>query len=356
LIAAAVCACCSSTHAPGVGERGEAPLDRGAFELVRESVELIRAHALGASLVDWDEAERVECAGLPAAAVRRAAWPAVAGLVARLDDPHARFFDSDEVERWRQPSAAPQTSEAGPDSDKRADASPGTERPDVPTRPAARRLESDFGYVLVPSCNALRVEELRDYALVLRRAVLEVARSDPRGWIVDLRFNGGGNVWPMLAGLRPLLGDGEAARSVSAGGLAVRSGCDGGRVWLDQGRGEQVQLEIEPPAEDRVLAAPRVAVLVHGWTMSSGELVACAFLGRDGVRVFGEPTAGLTTATEFFPLSDGSLLVLPTSRMADRTGRVWSGPLAPDELVTSVDWPSASDGVAQSALRWLRDD
>ena len=30
------------------------------------------------------------------------------------------------------------------------------------------------------------------------------------GWIVDLRGNGGGNMWPMLAGIGPILGEGIA--------------------------------------------------------------------------------------------------------------------------------------------------
>ena len=28
------------------------------------------------------------------------------------------------------------------------------------------------------------------------------------GWIVDLRTDGGGNMWPMMAGLGPILGEG----------------------------------------------------------------------------------------------------------------------------------------------------
>jgi len=38
-------------------------------------------------------------------------------------------------------------------------------------------------------------------------------RDDLIGWIVDLRGNGGGNMWPMLAGVGPVLGEGVVGSS-----------------------------------------------------------------------------------------------------------------------------------------------
>jgi hypothetical protein len=45
-------------------------------------------------------------------------------------------------------------------------------------------------------------------------------------------------------------------------------------------------------------------------TASSGEAIVVAFRGRPQTRSFGEPTDGVPTANDTFPLSDGALLVL----------------------------------------------
>ena len=47
-------------------------------------------------------------------------------------------------------------------------------------------------------------------------------RDHLAGWIVDLRHNRGGNMWPMVAGLGPLLGEGRAGAFVDP---------DGGATW-----------------------------------------------------------------------------------------------------------------------------
>lgn len=42
----------------------------------------------------------------------------------------------------------------------------------------------------------------------------ELDAPDLVGWIVDLRGNGGGNMWPMIAGVGPVLGEGTAGAFV----------------------------------------------------------------------------------------------------------------------------------------------
>ena len=45
------------------------------------------------------------------------------------------------------------------------------------------------------------------------------ARASCR-WVVDLRGNGGGNMWPMLGGLRPFFGEAGLGSFVSTAGQA----------------------------------------------------------------------------------------------------------------------------------------
>lgn len=46
------------------------------------------------------------------------------------------------------------------------------------------------------------------YADLLQDLIALFDDADPVGWMIDLTDNGGGNMWPMLAGLGPLLGQG----------------------------------------------------------------------------------------------------------------------------------------------------
>jgi carboxyl-terminal processing protease len=73
-----------------------------------------------------------------------------------------------------------------------------------------------------------------------------------------------------------------------------------------------------------------VAVVTDGNTAGSGEAVAVAFRGRPDARSYGAPTLGFSTGIETAPLPGGLVLNVATSRFADRTGRVYGGPVVPD--------------------------
>lgn len=214
-------------------------------------------------------------------------------------------------------------------------------------------LEGDIAYLVVPMCSAPDADGLRAYAHALRAVLADLSGKRPKGWIVEQRFNGGGNVWPMLLGLEPLLGGGAMATSVVNGVTTQVFGVDRRTAWLESGgkRDEQLSLPGEARPAHVHEGAP-IALLNGPWTMSSGEMIALAFRGR--ARSFGEPTAGLTTVTYPFPLSDGSTLWLPVSRMGDREGRAATGALAPDEPVAIGDWPRDDDEVVRAAIRWIR--
>ena len=98
-----------------------------------------------------------------------------------------------------------------------------------------------------------------------------------------------------------------------------------------------------------------VAVLYGPGTASSGEATAISFRGRDDTRSFGAPTFGVSTANRSFHMRDGALLVLTTSTMGDRTGKVYGGKLTPDEEVAgpATIVRGEIDDVVRAAMNWL---
>jgi hypothetical protein len=196
-------------------------------------------------------------------------------------------------------------------------------------------VEEGIGYVEVPGFIGTDPDLRNAYATFLVEALQAGSRRGVRAWVVDLRGNGGGNMWPMLAGLEPLL------RGQSLGFFEGRDGSR--RAWRND----------PPPAAAAVpsMAQVPVAVLTSGRTASSGEAVAIAFRGRSATRSFGAPTYGVPTANAAYTLQDGTLLLLTGARFIDRLGKGDGGPLTPDEAISDLGVANRSQ---VAAVAWLR--
>lgn len=196
-------------------------------------------------------------------------------------------------------------------------------------------LEPGIGYLAIPGTragdDALRVR--------YRDAVLDALRAGSaqgvHGWVLDLRDNGGGTMWPMLAALEPLL------RGQTPGYFQRP---DGSRnAWPNN------TTKASASAPD--LGEAPVAVLTSGRTGSSGEAMVVAFRGRPNTRSFGAPTFGVATANAGHRLADGTVLQLTGSLFVDRNGRGDGKPLVPDETVREL---GVGDRTRQAAVEWLR--
>jgi carboxyl-terminal processing protease len=189
-------------------------------------------------------------------------------------------------------------------------------------------VPASIGYVRVPASHQRPEQEANAIRLQIRHA----AERGVTAWIVDLRGNTGGNMWPMLSGLRPILGSPPFGYFVTADGLAEAWDVPTNAVIDDAGPSPR--------------APQRIAVLTDRATASAGEAVATAFRGMFNARSFGEATCGRATANRPFRLSNGAVLYLTVALLADRTGEVTQHRITPDELVET-------DGVMRRAVEWL---
>jgi carboxyl-terminal processing protease len=182
-----------------------------------------------------------------------------------------------------------------------------------------------------------------------REAVAKADRPGACGWVVDLREDGGGAMWPMLAAVGPVLGDGKVGMFVDPDGKTypwtIRNGSprENGRPF-GWGGGTPVANAHAP-----------VAVLTGGATASAGEAVAIAFRGRPQTRSFGEVTYGVPTGNKPHRLSDGAVLNLTEVKNADRTGRTHDAPISPDEEIPTIKLRGGAhaDQVLEAAKNWL---
>jgi carboxyl-terminal processing protease len=222
-------------------------------------------------------------------------------------------------------------------------------------RPTGQRLTaggSVIGYVDMP-----RDYGSEPYPTALQHVLRDVdsqGQAGVCGWIVDLRRNYGGDIWTMLAGIGPILGDGTLGGFVYANGTRDTWAYRGGKVyWNDQERSEdKVDGTVYTPRR----AAPPVALLTSRETMAAGELVVIAFKGRPEVRTFGEATFGAAELVDHTTLSDNSELFVGGAYALDRNGTVYKGRIPPDQP-EPVDLGRADltgDPAVAAAQQWLR--
>ena len=297
------------------------------------ALDVMEAKAYYTSRVDWPAVRAQAHAEAAEAQTPADTYDAIRTALAALGDGHSFLLP---VQREQEMEADAASAEPG-----------------WLTRLQGRLVEGEggsVGYVRVPffiggGDGAVRFAD--SLATIIRR--LDAAH--PAGWIVDVRMNGGGNVWPMLAGLAPLLGDGVVGGSVSASGVRGWTRIEGpAAVAITPDTTAEVIRTTVPYAVVDPFAP--IAVLTDSATASSAEAVALAFEGRPRSRRFGTATVGVSSANEGTELPDGSVLVVTTDLMTDRTGRAYGVRILPDEEV--VDDPATeSDEVIEAARAWV---
>lgn len=301
------------------------------------ALNIIEQCSLRRAEINWANFRRAALADLKANATVEESYPALVAALKRLADGHS-FFATPAQLQWHEQQVQRE-----------------------PGEPTGRILAGPIGYVHVPAFVTTVLDRARRFATQTQDVIRNIASAGLAGWIVDLRENTGGDMWPMIAGLGPILGEGMLGAFVAPDGAQKSwfyrqgsAGCEGGPEpifpppsFLPTG---PVYCRVDQPFRLAV-PDPAVAVLIGPKTASAGEAVALAFRGRPRSRSFGASTCGLTTANSVFELSDGGLLFLTTMVEADRTGRQFSSSIEPDESVTDAD--GSSDPALAAASAWL---
>lgn len=288
-------------------------------------LDLMEKNALLRHQVKWAEVRRQAFSQARAAQKPADTYDAIRSALRTVGHGHSSLFE---------PKEAEEVLEASPDSSFHG--------------PEGRSLGDRVGYVSLPGVRGSDAVHER-YVRQGREAVAKADRPGACGWVVDLRETRGGSMWPMLAVVGPVLGDGKVGTFVDPDGKrypwTIQNGSprENGRPF-DWGDGTPVASAHAP-----------VAVLTGGITASAGEAVAVAFRGRPQTRSFGEDTYGVPTGNKEHRLSDGAVLVLTEVEDADRTGRSYDAPISPDEQIPTIKLRGGAhtDQVLQAAKSWL---
>ena len=306
-----------------------APIAAAARAYLDDAIGFVREKHMDSAARNWPALIARAYGRAGGAATPRDTHLAIRGLLSAMGDNHSAL----------QPAAPPAPA---PASGTPADAAP---KGPLPTYAL---LDGRFGLVSLPALSMIGPADRphgQAYVDRLRAGVAALDRHKLCGWIIDLRGNSGGNMWPMVNGLTPLLGKPPFGAFVAPGGEKERWTLGQGGLVTTEGR-DMRELGLNMPRFAARQAAIPLAVLIGPGTASSGEAVAIAFAGRPLARGFGRRSGGYTSANVVKTLSDGAVLAVPNSWEADRTGREYRAAIVPDELI--------EDGSEmKAASRWL---
>jgi carboxyl-terminal processing protease len=182
--------------------------------------------------------------------------------------------------------------------------------------PSGMLIGRNTGYLLVrETTHGFNQEYNFGYAQRLLGAIRHLEQHGASNWIVDLRDNSGGNVWPMLAGLSPLLGDGPYGHFAYKNGLVPYGLHDVTSLGYDT-------FKLRTPGS--------ISVLIGKNTASSGELVCTAFMGRSDTSLIGQATSGLTTINSPYEVWNGHYIYYTSGVLADRDRNLLGAAIEPD--------------------------
>jgi carboxyl-terminal processing protease len=301
----------------------DARMSGRAFEYLDSALNLMQSHALQKHQVDWRAFRNEAFMRAAGAELPAHTYPAIHAALQKLNR-HSFFIP---------PQAGPGSGVAGT----------------WPGLSAMRLVSGRFGYIRTAPYNDGNPD---GHAQAYHDLIREVDTPATCGWVVDTRGNAGGNMWPMLAGIGPILGEGRPGSFLDADGVRTPWYYAGGVAGVERGGHRQPAARAARPYRLR-RQTPPVAVLTGIGTASAAEALVIAFRGRADARSFGLVTHGLPTANTSFQMPDGAYVVLTTAWEADRNGVVYRNRIEPDEVVVGRAADPATDETLARALQWL---
>ena len=320
-----------------------APADAQAY--LESALQIMQENFVHRDKIDWAQIRRAAIDAARGAQKPEDTYDAIRAALAQLGDRHSFLQLTPALARAegqrRTPQGRPATAVSptpSPYANRTVEGSVITER----NRRIAR--------IVVPSFSG---SDGNAFASSLQNLIAQLAAQNPCGWVVDLRGNGGGNMWPMLAGAGPILGEGVVGGFINYSGRKTNWYYERGQVGSRRdGVADTVTLTLtQPPV---VLSGrPPVAVLIDRGTGSSGEAIAVVFRGRPDTRFFGEQTYGVANSTFPFPLSDGAQLYMVVAVDVDRAGIEYDNGISPDQAVGAEAVSQEEDPGLKIAAKWL---
>jgi C-terminal processing protease CtpA/Prc len=303
-----------------------APMSPQAKAYLDQAIMLFREQHINSSKMDWPALTKKAYAAAAGAKTAADTYPAIRLTISELGEKHTVFIEPDQAK-------ADLTGKAI-----------GNAHPPALLLPQAMRLSNGMGMIRLYGFIGSPAQG-HAYAQTAAAKISTLKQQGVCRFILDLREDTGGNMYPMLNGISGLLEPGLLGSFETPKGKYIPWALTGGVV------ASQPPQAGRPIATDNRATLP-VAVLIGPHTGSSGEFTAMSFEGRANTRFFGAPTAGYVTGNVPITLSDDALILMTGSWGLDRAGKKYLDRIEPDENIGMFD-ELIGNGIVDSAVKWL---
>lgn len=295
-------------------------IDNTSRDILTEMLDIAREHALHKDNIAWDNVTNSVYSEFE----RSGFQPAVRVLLRALSDSHSFY----RFENWIYRESFITCN---------------------PSNLAITDLPDNIGYVAVGPFGSTSDtdEEAKAFSSQIQSTLEAGRQKGVEGWVVDLTGNTGGSMFPMIAGIGPLLGDGIHGYFIDPDDDPIPWGYEDGKAYAPS-PSDVIAVVSDPIStfDTRI----KVAVIIDNQTASAGEATAISFIGRPNTRIFGEASCGLSTGNSLFELSNGADFLLTTAVMADREQNAFGEKIFPDEIFSNAL------ELEQRVTTWLLED
>lgn len=181
-------------------------------------------------------------------------------------------------------------------------------------------LEGKYAYLYMDGFRGGDSISSDHYTDSLQKLITLLYNHEPKGWVLDLRFNSGGWSYAMIAGIGPILGKGIKAYEIPIEGPETP-------IYYVKNDTDYIKLADSIYVLEKPLP---VAILIGPSTASAAELITLAFQGNAKTTTIGQPTFGVSTSLEGFFMPDSLLYSVTNSIMTDRFKKGDGGPIKPE--------------------------
>ena len=302
-------------------ESTPAPLSPDAKDYLDRAITLFREQHINSRKMDWPALTQKAYAAAAGAKTTADTYPAIQLIIKELGEKHTSFVDPDHARAEF--------------TGKKA----GNAEPPPLLLPETVQLANGIGAVRLSAFMG-SPEEGELYAQAGRTKIDQLKAQSVCKFVLDLRSDAGGNMYPMISSVAGLLRNGVLGRFESSAGKYMS--------WeLRDGKVIQTGIADAPTPPLYLKDVPPVAVLIGPSTASAGEFTAMSFEGRPNTHFFGAPSAGYVTANQPIHLSDGAVIGMTVGWGLDRTGKKYVERIVPDQET------GAGGPTEDAAVKWL---
>src|SRR5260221_3859674 len=174
------------------------------------ALDIMQQHSVNRKKINWTTLRRQTFAWANGATTPAGTYLAIQAALAALNDHHSTFVLPNETAVYGS-TAALTSSE----------------------KPQGHLLAHDIGCLELPTYNRVpTVPASTDYVLLAQDAIRRADQAGACGWIVDLLTDTGGDSWPMLAAVGPVLGEGVVGWFVDPDGVKTAWSYAAGQAQL----------------------------------------------------------------------------------------------------------------------------